>query len=138
MWYLAEILFAEQRQADRLVYQCESCNVVFDAGTAADACRKAVAWGQNYAAEPPVGMQFLGVSHLTTIGDQLGDGVEICGRFFESTDVWDRVAELVPPPESLKAVVWEANQQIPVGELLTPDGHQQAASTESSRTNVGG
>lgn len=119
MWYLAEILFAEPRQADRQTCQCEACNVVFDAPTAVDAYRKAVAWGFNYAEEPPAAMQFLGVSHLTMIGDQLGDGVEICGRFFESEDVWDRVAELVPPPEMLKAVAWEQNQDKPLGELLT-------------------
>ena len=121
MWYLAEILFAEPRQADRQACQCESCNVVFDAATAADAYRKAVAWGQDYAAEPPTVMQFLGVSHLTTIGDRLGDGVEICGRLFESEDVWDRVAELVPPPETLKAVAWEQNQDKPLGESMTVD-----------------
>ena len=121
MWYLAEILFAEPGQTNRQAYQCESCNVVFDAASAADAYRKAVAWGQNYAAEPPAGMEFLGVSHLTTIGDRLGDGVEICGRFFESPDVWDRATELVPPPESLKAVLWEQNQVTPLGALLAPE-----------------
>jgi hypothetical protein len=121
MWYLAEILFAEPRQATRRAFQCESCNVVFDAATAADAYAKAVAWGHRYAAEPPAGMQFLGVSRLTTIGDRLGDGVEICGHFFESPDVWDRVTELVPPPESLQAVVWEWNQDTPIGGLLTQE-----------------
>lgn len=125
MWYLAEILFTEPRQANHRAYQCESCNVVFDAGTAAEAYRKAVAWGQSYAADPPDGMQLLGVSHLTTIGDRLGDGVEVCGRLFESNDVWDRVAELVPPPESLKALVWEENQNTPIGKLLTSEQIEQ-------------
>src|SRR5438067_4993469 len=100
MWYSAEILFAEPQQADRAAYRCDSSNVVFGAATAADAYRKAVIWGQNYAAEPPTGMQFLGVPHLTTIGDRLRDGVEICGRLFDSEEVWDRIAELVPSPES--------------------------------------
>jgi hypothetical protein len=118
MWYLAEILFAEPRQAEPRAYQCESCNVVFDAATAADACQKAVKWGQKYAGEAPARLQFVGVSHLTTIGDRLGDGVEICGRFFECADVWDRAAELV---SSLEAVVWEQNQNTPLGELLTPE-----------------
>jgi hypothetical protein len=121
MWYLAEILFAEHRQADCHVYQCESCNVVFEAATAPDAYRKAVAWGQEYAAESLTRMRFLGISHLTSIGEELGDGVEICGRFFEAPDVWDRVAEFVPLPESLKAVVWEGNRHTPIGELLTPE-----------------
>jgi hypothetical protein len=121
MWYLAEILFAEPRRADQQAYQCEACNVVFDAPTAREAYEKAIAWGQSYAAEPPAKMQLLGVSHLTSIGDQLGDGIEVCGRFFETANPWDRPAELVPAPESLKAMVWEQNQDTPLGELLTPE-----------------
>ena len=117
MWYLAEILFAEPRQANRQAYQCESCNVVFDAATAVDAYRKAVAWAETYAAEPPAALRLLRVSHLPTIGERLGDGVEICGRFFESHDVWNHVGELVPPPETLKAVVWEQNQNTPLGDF---------------------
>jgi len=120
MWYLAEILLAEARETGRESYQCEACNVIFDAPTAADAYRKAVAWGLGYAAETPAGMKFLGISHLTTIGTQLGDGVEICGRFFESLDVWDRVAQVVPPMQLLKAIQWEQNQDTPIDELLSP------------------
>jgi len=116
MWYLAEILLAEPRQTERRAYQCEACNVVFAADSADEAHRKAVTWGRRYAVEPPAALQFVGVSHLTTIGEVLGDGVEICGRFFESADVWDRERS----PESLKAVVWEANQDTPLGELLSP------------------
>jgi hypothetical protein len=66
-------------------------------------------------------MQLLGVLHLTTIGNQLADGVEVCGQFFEASDVWDRVGELVPAPELLKAIVWEQNQGTPLGELLTQE-----------------
>jgi hypothetical protein len=121
MWYLAEILFAEPQRADRQAYQCEACNVVFDAATAREAYDKAKAWGESYAAEPPVTMQLLGVSHLTTIGDRLGDGIEICGRFFETKNPWDGGAELIPAPASLKAIVWEQNQDTPLGELLTPE-----------------
>jgi hypothetical protein len=121
MWYLAEILFAEPRRVDRHAHQCEACNVVFDATTAREAYQKAMAWGQSYAAEPPGGMQLLGVSHLTSIGDQLGDGIEVCGRFFETANPWDQPAELVPAPEALKAIVWEQNQDTPLGELLTPE-----------------
>lgn len=121
MWYLAEILFAEPQQDGRQAYQCESCNVVFDAHTAVDAYRKAIAWGQAYAAEPPAAMRLLGVSHLTTIGERLEDGVEVCGRFFESPDVWEQAVEWVPPLESLKAVRWEQGRDSPMGELLSPD-----------------
>jgi hypothetical protein len=121
MWYLAEILFAEPQQVSHQEYQCESCNVVFDAPTAAVAYQKAIAWGQNHTAESITRMEFLGISYLTRIGDQLGDGVEICGQFFEGEDVWDCIDELIPPQTSLQALVWEQNQDKPLRELLTPE-----------------
>jgi hypothetical protein len=120
MWYLAEILFAQPRPADRQLYQCESCNVVFQAETAAEAHGKAIRWGQSYAAEPPATMRLLGVAHLTTIGNELGDGVEICGRFFEEADVWGRLEQLIPPPNRLKAIQLEQSRDVPVRELLSP------------------
>src|SRR5262249_19192358 len=97
------------------------CNVVFEALTAVAAYQKAVEWGHRYADEPPAAMRFLGISHLTTVGERLGDGVEICGRFFESPEVWDRLAEIVPPPESLKAVLWEHGGDKPLKDLLDPE-----------------
>jgi hypothetical protein len=119
VWYLAEILFAEP-PSDRTECQCEACNVVFQAGSAVEAYRKAVAWGLAYAAEPPAYLQLLGVTHLTTVGEELGDGTEICGRFFETPALWDRVGEMTPSPEQLKAVQWERGRDTPLGELLSP------------------
>jgi hypothetical protein len=66
-------------------------------------------------------MRLLGVSHLTDIGDELGDGTEICGRFFEVRSVWDRVGELIPPSTELGAIRWEAGRDTPLGELLSPE-----------------
>lgn len=121
MWYLAELLFAEPPQAGRAEDACESCNVVLRAGDAAEAYRKAIAWGLAYAAEPPGVMRLLGVSDLTTVGEELGDGTEICGRFFRAQAVWERLGELVPPPERLKAMQWEQGRDKPLGELLSPE-----------------
>jgi hypothetical protein len=121
MWYLVEILFAQPQQPGRDLDQCESCNVVFQAETAVQAYGKAIAWGQSYAAKPPATVDLLGVSHLTTIGKELGDGVEICGRFFEEADVWGRVEQLIPPPERLKAILWEGSRDVPVRELLSAE-----------------
>jgi hypothetical protein len=121
VWYLAELLFAEPPLADRAKFQCESCNVVFLAPSAVEAYRKAVAWGLAYAAEPPAAMRLLGVSHLTTVGEELGDGTEICGRFFEAPGVWSPGSELVPPPGQLKAVLWEQGRDVPLGELFSPE-----------------
>jgi hypothetical protein len=121
VWYLAELLFAEPPRADRTEYQCESCNVVFQAPDAAGAYRKAITWGLAYAAQPPAGMRLLGVSHLTTVGEELRDGTEICGRFFQDPAVWERISELVPPPDQLKAIQWEQGRDTPLGDLLSAE-----------------
>ena len=121
MWYLAEILFAEPPQADRTEYQCESCDVVLLAADATEAYQKAVAWGLTHSAEPPSAMRLLGVAHLTSIGDELGDGTEIGGRFSEVQSVWDRVGEFIPPLTGLEAMRWEAGRDTPLGELLSPE-----------------
>ena len=106
MWYLAGILFAETRTDGRRTSICESCNVLFQAPTAVEAYNKAMDWGRARAAEEAATMDLLGVSHLTTIDGEPGDGIEICGRYFRKRDVWDRVHEMVPPPAQLKAIVW--------------------------------
>ncbi len=117
MWYLAEILFAEPQQPDRTEYQCESCDVLLRADDATEAYQKAVAWGLANAASPPSAMRLLGVSHLTVIGNELGHGTEICGRFFDVQSVWDQVGELIPPSSELGAIRWEAGRDTPLGEL---------------------
>ena len=118
MWYLAEILFAEPKEDDRRDFHCEACNVVFQAADASQAYLKAVNWGEAYAAEPPSVARLLGVSHLTTVGEELGDGVEICGRFFEARDVWDPTSDLIPAPEKLKAIQWEKGRDTPLIDLF--------------------
>ncbi len=137
VWYLAELLFTEPPQADRTEYQCESCNVVFQATDAAGAYQKAVAWGLAYAAEPPTGMRLLGVSHLTTVGDELVDGTEICGRFFQTSGPWCEVAKLVPPPGQLKAILWEQNRDVPIRELLNPKQVRAAPAGVGQRRRCG-
>jgi hypothetical protein len=120
MWYLAEVLLAEPKRRDRRIYLCESCNVLFQAAVAKEAYRKAVSWGRAYESESSSGVRFLGVAHLSTIGEELGDGVDICGRFFQKRDVWARKPELIPAQSQLAAIRWERNRDTPVGELLSP------------------
>jgi len=60
----------------------------------------------------------LGVSDLTTVGEEIGDGIEICGHYFRKLDVWQRKDQLIPPPEELKAMQWEGNQDTPIEEML--------------------
>jgi hypothetical protein len=83
-----------------------------------EAYNKAMEWGRARAAEEAATMDLLGVSHLTTIDGEPGDGIEICGRYFRKRDVWDRVHEMVPPPAQLKAIVWERDRDTPIGEML--------------------
>jgi hypothetical protein len=121
VWYLAELLFAEPPRPDQAEYQCESCDVLLQAGTAVEAYDRAIAWGESYAARPPSVLHLLGVSHLSTVGEELGDGTEIAGRFFREPAVWDRLDELIPPRNQLVAIQWERGADTPVGELLSPD-----------------
>jgi hypothetical protein len=94
-------------------------NVLFQAPTAAEAYQQAMEWGRARATELPASVDLLGVSQLTTIDEEPGNGVEICGHFFRKRDVWNRDDTMVPPPEELKAIVWERNRDTPVGELLS-------------------
>ena len=79
-----------------------------------------MAWGAAHEADSA--LKALGVSHLTTIGETLGEGIDICGRFFHKRDVWDHKDKLIPPPEELKAIRWEWSMDRPLGELLTRHG----------------
>lgn len=117
MWYLAEVLLAQPRSAARRMYFCESCNVVIQAETAIAAYRKSAAWGRTHQRNS-CGLKFLGIAHLTTIGEELADGVEICGRFFEKRDIWARKGQLIPAPAELKAVQWERRRNVPIRKLL--------------------
>lgn len=120
MWYLAELMFAEPPQADRDECQCESSNVVLQADDARAAYVRARALGESRESEPGSTMRFLGVAHLTTIGDRLEDGTEVSGNYFSEPSVWARIPELIPDPEALAAIAWESNQDVPLADLLTP------------------
>jgi hypothetical protein len=119
MWYLVEILFAEPKRANRRMYMCESCNVIFQSDSAEEAYDKALHWGQNYIVDESEKLQLLGVSDLTSIGEEIGEGVEICGRYFQKLDVWDRIENLIPSHEKLSGIQWETSDK-PIGELLDP------------------
>lgn len=118
MWYLAEILFAKPKQDNRRMYFCESCDVLFEATSANEAYQKAENWGQNYVADASGRIELLGISDLTIVGETLCDGTEICGRYFQKLDVWERKDDLIPAPEELKAILWEGNQDTPVVKML--------------------
>lgn len=120
MWYLAEILFAQPKRRGRRMYVCDSCNVLFEAKTAKEAYRKALAWAKAPTAGAHGNLKLLGVSHLSSIGEERKEGVDICGRFFQKRDVWDKIADLVPARDELRAILLERNWHTPAGQLMTP------------------
>jgi hypothetical protein len=120
MWYVAVVMMAQPKKRGRRRYLCETCNVLLSATDAGEAYRKAVAWETNYESESIYGLKLLGISGLHEIGESIGDGVDISGRFFSKLDVWKRRGKIIPPPEQLQAIRIAQNMDTPIGELLTP------------------
>jgi hypothetical protein len=131
MWYVAVVMMAQPKARGRRRYLCETCNVLLSARGAAAAYRKAIAWGTRYESESIYGLKLLGITVLHEIGEEIGDGVDISGRFFQKMDVWSRRREIVPPPEQLQAIRIAQNRNTPLGELLTP--HQLQLMRQGAR-----
>jgi hypothetical protein len=119
MWYVAVVMMAQPKKRGRRRYVCESCNVLLSATNAVEAYGKAVTWGTNYESESIYGLKLLGISVLHEIGETIGDGVEISGRFFQKLDVWKRRDKIIPLPERLQAIRIAQNMDTPIGELLS-------------------
>ena len=115
MWYLAAITLAAKTPSNDGSYHCEECNVLFESDSARGAYLKAIAWAAENSGDTTA---LLGVSHLTTVGDKIGEGVDICGRVFSATDVWERQAEYSPPVEELGAMFTESSMDVPIVEAL--------------------
>ena len=119
MWYVAVVMMAQPKKRGRRRYLCETCNVLLSAPDAGEAYRKAIAWGTRYEADSMYGLKLLGITVLHEIGNEIGDGVDISGRFFQKLDVWSRKARIIPPPEQLQANRIAQNMDTPLAELLT-------------------
>jgi hypothetical protein len=133
MWYVAVVMMAQPKQRGRRRYLCETCNILLSAPDAGEAYRKAVAWGTHCEADSLYGLKLLGITVLHEIGEEIGDGVDISGRFFQKLDVWDRRATIVPPPEELQAIRIAQNMDTPLDELLTPHQVQLMRQGANSR-----
>lgn len=119
MWYVAVVMMAQPEKQGRRRYLCETCNVLLSAPDAGEAYRKAVAWGSKYESDSMYGLKLLGITVLHEIGEEIGDGVDISGRFFQKLDVWSRRERIVPSPEQLQAIRVAQNMDVPLVELLT-------------------
>ncbi len=137
MWYVAVVMMAQPKQPPRRRYLCESCNVLLSAPNAAEAYRKAVAWGTHYESISIYGLKLLGISVLHEIGSAIGDGVDISGCFYQKLDVWDRRSQIIPGPEELQAIRIAQNMDKTLGELLTPYQIQLMRQGAQGRVNPG-
>jgi hypothetical protein len=141
MWYVAVVMMAQPNQPGRRRYLCETCNVLLQAADAAAAYRKAIEWGSRYETDSLYGLKLLGITVLHEIGEEIGDGVDISGRFFQKLDVWDRRERIVPPPEELQAIRIAQNMDTPLGELLTAHQlqlmRQGANAAQNQQSNSG-
>jgi hypothetical protein len=118
MWYIAFLLFAQQPEKEQKQIKCESCNVLFEAESALEVYGKAVAWAEDYATNNL--FKFVGVEHILTVGNERPtDGTELSGMFFDDDNVWERRDKLIPKKEEIPPIIWEENQDTPIGEMMT-------------------
>ena len=117
MWYVVDILFGQKRDGEQGEIMCETCNVLFEAPSAIDACRKAVPWSEEHVRDTE--FHLIGIQHVRSLDDDRpGDGTEIGGKFFEERDPWGRREELIPDLNEIPTIKFEANPNTPVGELI--------------------
>ena len=118
MWYVVDIIFAQQPREETHMVQCESCSVLFEALSALAAYDKATEWGKEH--EKDNNFRYVGIGHLWGLEEERpGDGTEIGGDFFEEEDFWDRVEEFIPYPQEIPTVKLEANENTTIGELMS-------------------
>jgi hypothetical protein len=51
--------------------------------------------------------------------EEISDGMEIGGSFFNEENFWERLDEFIPKKEKLQAILWENNSDIPMEKLMT-------------------
>lgn len=118
MWYIAFLVFAQQPENSQSQVKCESCNVLFEAESALEVYDKALAWAKDYETENL--FRFFGVEHIKEVGSERPtDGTELSGHFYDEENAWERRDELIPKKEEISAIIWEQNQDTPIGELMT-------------------
>ena len=120
-WFVVYLLFAQQTNNDDDNVLCESCDVLFRARLASEAYDKADKWGKNrYSLDS--NFKFLGIEHVHEINNEkLVSGTEIGGKFFKIENVWERINEIIPEKSEMGAIIWEENQNTPIGEFISEE-----------------
>jgi hypothetical protein len=120
MWYVVDLLFAQQPEEGQFKVMCESCNVLFEAPSAVEACRKAMSWAKEHSED--AGFALVGIQHVQGLEEERpGDGSEIGGSFHEEIDPWGRKAELIPNLREIPIFRWEGNPDRPIKDLMTDE-----------------
>jgi hypothetical protein len=119
MWYVVDLLFAQEQRPDRSTVTCEMCNVLFDAPSALDACRKAIPWAEDHSQDTLFSL--VGIQNVRSLDEAPGDGVEIGGSFFDEADPWGRKDELIPDLSKMGTIMFESNPDKPIGEMMTEE-----------------
>ena len=118
-WYVVDLLFARTPERPSSTVFCESCLVLFEAPGALNAYDRALEWAARHT--EGTDFKLVGITHIHSLNEPPGDGIEVGGRFFEDQDPWGRRNELIPPLEEIPVVLFEANPNTPIGKLLDED-----------------
>ena len=125
MWYVVDIVFAQKPEGDQSAVICETSNVLFEAPTALDACRKVVPWAEEHVRD--TNFHVLGIQHVRSLHEhQPADGTEIGGSFFEERDPWRRKEEIIPDLNEIPTIMFEAHPHTPIKDLV-PEATVQKA-----------
>lgn len=120
MWYVVDIIFAQSPREGTRVVQCESCNVLFEAPSAINACAKAARWGAKH--EKDNSFHYVGIRHLWSLDEERpDDGTEIGGAFFEEVDFWDHLDRIIPDANTIPTIKMEENPQTPFKYLISEE-----------------
>ena len=118
MWYVVDMLFAQRTKGKRVRVKCEVCNVLFEAPSALDACRKAMLWADEHSRD--AGFYLVGIQHVRALDEECpGDGTEIGGHFFDEDDPWGRKDQIIPDLNEIPTVKFEANPNTPIKDLVS-------------------
>jgi hypothetical protein len=122
-WYVVYLLFAKPPKPENSTVKCESCQVLIKASDGHEAYKKSLDWAQKYVRESD--FKFAGVEHLKNLyEEEITDGMEIGGSFFNEENFWERLDEFIPEKEKLSAILWETNAEVPLEELMTEEQKQ--------------
>jgi hypothetical protein len=118
VWYVVEMLFAQERRSNEAKVVCEICDVLFETPSVLDAYRKAESWAEEHAKGGA--FEFIGIQHVWSVDDDRpGDGTEIGGSVFEDNNPRDKRDELIPDPGEIPNIKFEANPNIPIKRLVS-------------------